>query len=129
MNKYLWSDWWNFAAWIGSQVIFCKPNSLVNMTNDGMIKIPSTLSGNSFSEGNILWTTLIFYDLKIHRNSYFCHPSKYFEIWNDNEVTIEISFVRGICIIFLIELYKNIFHIFYSTQMYWSYNQNIFVVV
>jgi hypothetical protein len=66
------------------------------MTNDGIIKIPSTLSGNTFARATIHLPILTFYDFNIYRNSCPCYPSKYFRIWNGNKVTVEINFGMGI---------------------------------
>ncbi len=82
-------------------------------------------------KGNIHWPILTFYDFNIHRNSCSCYPSKYFRIWNDNEVTVEISFVKSISIFnrFVQKLFSYILFNWPYLEIYWSYNQNIFVVV
>ncbi len=99
------------------------------MTNDN--KNSFNLIWKYLCKGNIHWPILTSYDFNIHRNSCPCYPSKYFRIWNDNEVTVAISFGMGIS--FFNRLVQKLFsYILFNwpyLEMYWSYNQNIFVVI
>jgi hypothetical protein len=77
-------------------------------------------------KANIHWSILTSYDFNIHRNSCSCYPSKYFRIWNDNEVTVEISF--GIWISFFNRFVQKLFSYILFNWPYWDVlnNQNIF---
>jgi hypothetical protein len=81
-------------VWLSSSFLHTKFTGEYDQWRDN--KNSFNLIWKYLRKSNIHWPILTFYDFNIHRNSCSCYPSKYFRIWNDNEVTDEISFGLGI---------------------------------